>query len=66
MQTIGHVIVNGETVKVLVRPNFSGGYVSLRIRTSGRDGRKLSDESLYLQGEPDVFKELKAGHVVKL
>ena len=65
MQTIGHLKLNGEIIKVLLRPNFAGHYVALKIRKSGSDGQYLSDESIYLQECPEKVSELKSGKVIK-
>ncbi len=65
MQFSGHVIVNEEKITVLVRT--SAYYVSLKLKTSGKDGHFLEDESIYLS-EPDsakVVELLKSGKVIK-
>jgi len=66
MQDVAHVIVSGEKILVLRRPNFHTGLVSLKLRKSGSDGIYLQDESLYLEGDGDVLSMLKNGQVIKL
>ena len=62
MQFAGFVDVNGERLKLLVRVHKT--YVSVKLRTTGRDGRHLDDEETYLLDAPDALKQLKAGKVV--
>jgi hypothetical protein len=68
MQTIGHVIVNNETIKVLVRTNFKkgGGYISIKKRTSGNLGVFLEGESRFLSDDLDLLEDLRNGKVLKL
>ena len=63
MQFLGHVIVNKQKTKVLVRTKKT--YVSLKLRESGVDGTFLSDESIYLTQEPEQERLLKSGKVIK-
>ncbi len=64
MQTIGHIQVLGEQIKVLVRPNIKGGYVSLKKRKTGKLGTFLVEESLFLMDEPEEVERLLEGKVV--
>jgi hypothetical protein len=66
MQDTAHLIVNSQKILVLRRANFAACDVSLKIRKSGKDGMFLQDESIYLEGEPDVLKELQDGKVIRI
>ena len=66
MQTIGHLNFGCEKIKVLIRPNIRGGYVSLKKREYGELGKSLDDETLFLMDRPDLVKALQDGKVVKL
>lgn len=63
MQFLGHVIINKQKIKVLVRTTKT--YVSLKLRNSGNDEHFLADESTYLGQEPKQFELLKSGEVIK-
>ena len=63
MQFSGHVIINKQKIKVLVRTTKT--YVSLKLRNSGDDGHFLADESIYLGQEPKQVELLKSGEVIK-
>ncbi|MDJ0730672.1 MAG: hypothetical protein QNJ33_11840 [Crocosphaera sp.] len=43
IQSTGYVLVKGQKIKVLARtyfyPNQWGGYVSMKLRKSGKDGQ---------------------------
>lgn len=47
MQTIGHVIINGIKVLLLVRQGKDCRY--LKRRYSGSDGRRFVDEEIFLE-----------------
>lgn len=64
MQYIGHVIIDGQKVRVLVRESKTCR--SLKIRKGGHDGQRLGDETFYLKESPEAAAQLKAGKVVKL
>lgn len=66
MQDTAHLKINGQTILVLRRVNIAACDVSLKIRKSGKDGMFLEDESIYLENEPEVLKELQDGKVVRL
>lgn len=66
MQDSGHLLVKGEKILVLRRPNLKRGYVALKIRATGGDGRLLSDESKYLEDSPAYLAALRAGEVIRL
>lgn len=68
MQDTAHVIVRGETIKVLRRSAKYG--IKLRLRKSGKLGTFLSDESVYLGLDEELAKirlnELLEGKVIYL
>lgn len=66
MQTIGHVRSHGQVIKVLVRPHLAGKYVALKLRRSGANGPRLTDEEAYLTAHPEQLRALLAGQVIKL
>jgi hypothetical protein len=45
---------------------MSHDYVSLKIRTTGKPGKYLADESAFLSDNLDIYRRLLAGEVVKL
>ena len=63
-QDTAYLIVNGKKILVLRRTGRIS--VSLKIRTSGKDGMFLQDESKFLEQSPDVLSALKRGEVVLL
>lgn len=66
MQTTGHLIVKGEKILVLARPNFNkkNPYISFKIRLSGKDGVFFSGESKHLEQNSESFNKLKNGEVI--
>ena len=66
MQDTGYLIVNGQKILVLRRTNLAACAVSLKLRTSGKDGMFLSDESKYLEQDADCLKALQSGKVIRL
>jgi hypothetical protein len=68
MQDTAHVIVRGETIKVLRRSAKHG--IKLRLRKSGQLGTFLSDESVYLGLDEELaetrLNELLEGKVIYL
>ena len=64
MQYIGYLLINNEKIKVLVREAKT--YRSLKIRKSGEDGNRLSDESDHLVDHPFLIRELKNGISITL
>ena len=74
MQQLAHLKIDGKIIKVLARlvlqnkhgAKYDGGYVSLKLRTSGELGTELIDEGDYLaHDQPQLLAELLAGKVVK-
>jgi hypothetical protein len=68
MQTIGHVKVQEQDIKVLIRPVFkrNGGYIALKKREGGQLGVFLEGESHYLEQNPDSLQDLLNGEVLNL
>lgn len=66
VQTIGHIIVKDKMIKVLIRPNLHGNYISMKLRTSGKDGVWLEGESEYLEKNPEALEKLMEGSVIEL
>lgn len=66
MQTIGFIKHTKGKMKVLLRPNINGGYVSIKKRLSGKDGQYLEDESIYLSLNSHLVEKLENGEVVKI
>ena len=66
MQTIGYITPHGQKIKVLVRPNSKRCCVAMKIRESGNEGQFFEAETLFLEAEPYILKELKDGNVVHL
>ncbi len=64
LQIIGHLIIDGEKLLVLVRRSKYG--VAVKIRSTGRDGMHMTDAELYLREEPDQVEALKQGTVLYL
>ncbi|MDJ0570311.1 MAG: hypothetical protein QNJ53_14890 [Pleurocapsa sp. MO_192.B19] len=62
MQFSGHVIVNGEKIKVLARVSSTNH--SLRIRQSGSDGQFLEDEAVWLSEDTQALSALKSGQTI--
>mgnify|MGYP001168639879 CR=1 FL=1 len=66
MQTIAHLEIDGQKIKVLVRlSSWKATHVTLKLRKSGEDGVLLSDESEYLKVDREKLDNLQAGKVVK-
>lgn len=66
MQTIAHLEIDGQKIKVLVRlSSWKVTYVTLKLRKSGEDGNLLSDESEYLKVDREKLAELLAGKVIR-
>jgi len=63
MQFTGHLFVNGDKLKVLVRT--APTYHSLKLRKSGADGWHMQEEERFLAGNPDHLIRLLKGQVVK-
>ena len=59
MKISGHVLVNGEKVKVLLLTSRTSH--CLKLRTSGKDGNLLEDESSWLTDDKEAFLRLKSG-----
>lgn len=70
MQQLAHVIVNGETIKVLARlvkmRKSDGFYVAMKLRNSGELGKEMTSEAEYLKAEPQKLQELLSGKVIKV
>lgn len=67
-QQLGHVIVHSKIIKVLYRVchKKDSGYVSIKIRKSGKDGDYLDSESILLNNSLEHLKRLEAGEILKL
>jgi hypothetical protein len=66
MQSTAHLVINGQTVKVLVRPTPVG--VALKLRLTGKDGTLLQAESEHLS-EPEnanTLLKLLAGKTIRI
>jgi hypothetical protein len=66
MQTTGHIIINREKIKVLVRLCSKREALLLKIRETGKDGTFFQDESDFLSDNPAVLDELKNGRTISL
>lgn len=64
MQQLAHVIVNCETILVLMRRTKYGH--ALKLRKQGIEGKFAEDESAMLTQSPAHLEALKAGQVVQL
>jgi hypothetical protein len=64
MQQTGYIEIDGERIKVLVRNKKYSRL--LKIRSSGRDGREMTDEQEYLKDYPGLVTLLKAGASIDL
>ena len=62
MQTIGFLLVDGVKYLVLVREHKT--YRSFKIRITGKNGNFFSDESIYLQNNPQIVDKLINGEVI--
>ena len=62
MQQLGYVVVNGETILLLVRREKYG--VALKLRASGVNGRHMEDEENGLNELPELVEQLKSGRVI--
>lgn len=66
MQTIAHLEIDSQKIKVLVRlSSWKATHVTLKLRKSGEDGNLPSDESEYLKVDREKLAELLAGKVVR-
>lgn len=63
MQTHGYLLVNGEKIKVLVRPTAYGR--AFKIRKTGQDGTLWNEESQHFTEYPELLEKLKSGKVVQ-
>lgn len=64
MQFSAHLVINGETVKVLVRESKTRR--QLKLRNTGTAGVFLEDESRFLAEDDERIQLLKEGNVVSL
>lgn len=64
MQHIGHVVVGGQLILLLVRRHET--FLSLRVRETGKEGPRLEDEEIFLQENSEVRNRLLKGEVCKL
>lgn len=63
MQQLAHLYIDGQKVLVLVRRKQYG--VALKLRASGVDGQRLTDEETYIRlHAPENGRRLLAGEVV--
>lgn len=67
-QQLGHVIVDTKKIKILYRVchKKDSGYVSIKLRKSGKDGDYLDSESIFLSDSPEHLERLEAGETLKL
>ncbi len=64
MQTIGHLIIHGEKILILIREKKHSR--QFKRRRVGSDGPRLEDEEIFLSEHPDHVAKLKAGEVIEL
>ena len=64
MQTTGHIIIDGQTILILVRGKKHSR--QFKLRKSGRPGLRFEDEEIYLSDNPDKLRDLLNGEVVEL
>ena len=64
MQTTGFVTIDGRRILVLVREHRT--YRAIKLRTSGKPGREMTDESRHFSSDHDAARRLMRGEVVKL
>jgi len=64
MQTTGYLAVDKQITLILVRQKKYGR--ALKIRKSGGLGTYFEDESIFLQDNPSLFKQLKDGNVISI
>ena len=68
MQQLGYLEINGQQIKVLMRltkMRGGGGFNSIKLRTSGKLGKKITDEAEFFKNEPEKLSKLLEGKVVK-
>lgn len=63
-QTVGYIEINERKTLVLFRTQKYSR--QLKLRQSGRDGIRLSDEEAYLRENPADYKQLLDGVVIEL
>jgi len=63
-QTIGYIKIGNKKALVLIRTKKYSR--QLKLRESGQDGIRLSDEESYLKGKPSICKKLLDGMVVEI
>ncbi len=64
MQTIGHIIIHGEKLLILIREKRHSR--QFKIRRAGADGIHMTAEEEFLSESPDHVAALKAGEVIEL
>ena len=64
MQTTGHIIIQRETIMVLVREGKHSR--QFKLRTSGKPGTRFTDEEIYLSDNPEKLQSLRNGKVIEL
>ena len=64
MQTTGYVIIGGETILLLIREKRTSRL--LKLRQTGKDGNRFSDEEIFLSSSPEILAKLKNGETVEL